>query len=285
MAPWTILKRSVKKFLEDRCPELAASIAFFGALSLAPVLLVMLWVFDHLPAASRQDVIDQVTATVGAQAGQVVQAISTSGEGPGTRSLAGWVSLVVLLVSSSGAFLQLQAAMNRVWDVEIQRGRGVKGYLRKRALSFLIVLSLGVLLLASLVVSAGIALLSRNADLPLGAGGWLWQGLDLVVSTALIALAFAIIFKYLPDTRCEWPDVWWGAAVTAILFSAGKIAMGLYLGKATVTSRYGAAGSAIALLLWLWVGAIIVLFGAELTQSRAAQHHRPIEPAEYAVHE
>src|SRR5262249_13343958 len=173
------------------------------------------------------------------------------------------------LVGASGVFGELQAALNRIWDVPPTPRHPLHDVIRTRLLSFGLALSVGFLLLVSLIVSASLAALGGYFDALLPSEAWLLELLNFSVSFAGISLLFALLFKYVPDARVTWRDVWTGAIATALLFTLGKALIGLYLGKAAVGSAYGAAGSLIVVIVWVYYSAMIFLFGAEFTHARA----------------
>jgi membrane protein len=188
------------------------------------------------------------------------------------------IALATLLFGASGLFAQLQDALNTVWDVEPTPGRGLLGAVRDRFLSFTMVLGVGFLLLVSLVLAAALQAVQAFAQ------GWVrgmapvFQAVGFVLDLGLTALLFAMLFKFLPDVKLRWSDVWRGALATAALFTAGKFALGAYIGRGAVGSAYGAAGSLAIVLIWVYYSAQILLFGAELTQVWARQHGSWVEP-------
>ena len=250
-------------------PEPGRALAFYTALSLAPLLVILLRIASMLGESTQQRLVEQIQGVVGPQAGQTIKGIiESASQQPGWGSVAGIISLVVLLFSASGVFAQLQASLNAIWDVEAKPSAGVWGWLRKRLVSAGMVMALAFVLLVSLVVSAAINML-------LPGGGRLWDLVNLAVSLGVFVLLFAIIFKYLPDVRVQWQDVWVGAAVTAVLFALGKTLIGMYLGRSSVASPYGAAGSLLILLLWVYYSSVLVFIGAEFTQVQAKVRGKP----------
>jgi YihY family inner membrane protein len=193
------------------------------------------------------------------------------------------VGLATLAWSASSVFAQLQEALNTIWEVEPKPGAGLLGTVRRRVLSMTMVLGIGFLLLVSLVLSAGLAALGRFFGGLLPGAEALWQVVEFAVSFGVVTLLFAAIYKVLPDAEIRWGDVWVGAAATALLFALGKLLIGLYLGHASVGSTYGAAGSLLVLLVWIYYSAQILFFGAEFTQAYARRYGSRIVPAEGAV--
>jgi membrane protein len=278
MHAWSILRRGVQEFVDDDATTLAGALAFYTALALAPLVLIVIKVAGILDPQAQQHVIDQIGGFVGAEAGKSVAAVIQAAErNQRTGTVAAVLGLATLAFSATGVFGQLQSSLNRIWDVRAKPAHGVWiwTWLRKRVLSFGMLLSIAFLLLVSLVISAGLsAVFSRET--------WAWGAVNAVVSLALFTALFALMFRYLPDVRIEWRDVWTGAAVTAVLFSIGRFAIALYLGQSAVSSAYGAAGSLVVLLLWVYYSGMVFFFGAEITEAYAHERQRPIVPDETA---
>ena len=192
------------------------------------------------------------------------------------------ISVVILLIGASGVFAQLQSALNTVWNVKAKPNGGIWQFIRKRLLSFGMVLAIGFLLLVSLLVSAFLSGISKLEINLLPGLTPLWQLVNFAISFGFISLLFALIYKYLPDVKIRWKDVWVGAIITALLFTLGKFAIGFYLGRGSLGSSYGAAGSLIVFLAWVFYSAQILLFGAEFTQVYARKYGRKICPNRHA---
>lgn len=257
----------MKGFSADRCPMAAAALAFFGSVSLAPVLIVALWVFDLLQPEMRQRVIQEIGTAVGGKAGEYIVSLAESVKAPATDSPAGWIAMAFIVIAAMAAFLQLEKAMNTVWKSPHVGGRHIWRLLRRRLLSLLMLVTLAALLGLAIALSASVMVTIHYFGLELA--GWFLEALDFAVGVGLLTLAFMLVFKLLPEARVVWADAAWGGLLTAVLFNGGKILIGLYLARATTASRYGAAGSVVALLLWLYFEAMFVLFGAEWTRARA----------------
>ena len=283
---WTQLRDAAKGLTRDDVLMLSAALAYYTSLSLAPLVLLLLWLASFLGESTTDRLVSEAVDVVGPQAGEAVRTVIANAESePSLGSIAGIVGLVTLAFGASGVFAQLQKALNHVWNVKPRPGRkGIVRWLRKRLLSFGMILAFGFLLLVSLALSTGLAMLGDTVAGSLPGSQYLWQALNMAISFGVVTLLFAAMFKFLPDARIELRDVWIGAAVTALLFSLGKIAIGFYLGRSSVGSAYGAAGSLIVLLVWVYYSATIFFFGAELTQVHARAHHR-VEPEEHAVWE
>src|SRR5207248_6387458 len=234
-------------------------------------------------AAAEGQLVTEIQDLVGPQGAQAIQTLLVNAQQPTTGVLATLVSVVVLLLGATGVFSELQDALNIVWEVQAQRASGVWAAIKDRFFSFVMVLTIGFLLLVSLVASAALTALSHFASglLP-GSGRWLHVA-DFGVSFAVITLLFAMLYKVLPDARVAWRDVWVGAAVTALLFTVGKFLIGLYLGSSSIGSAYGAAGSLAVFLVWVYYSAQILFLGAEFTQVYAQRRGRPIVPKGNAV--
>jgi membrane protein len=215
---------------------------------------------------------------LGPQAAEAIQGMLQSAGKTGAGIVATAVGVGTLLLGASGAFAQLQDALNTIWEVKPKAGRGVRGMLRDRFLSFSLVLAIGFLLLVSLVLSAALAAVGKYLAGILPVSSALMQGLNFALSFAVTTFLFALIFKVLPDVRIRWRDVWIGAAVTALLFSVGRFLIGLYLGRSSVSSAYGAAGSLVVLLVWIYYSAQILLLGAEFTQVYASKFGNGMTP-------
>jgi membrane protein len=281
---WSILVDTIKSWLEDKVPRLGAALAYYSVFSIAPLLIIVIavagFVFGNEAAQGR--IVHEIKDTLGSATAQAIQAMIANSRQTGKGLLAAVVGLVVLLVGASGVFGQLQDALNTIWKVAPRPGRGIRGILRDRFLSFTMVLATGFLLLVSLAITAALAALAEwTSALP--GEFYVWQVVNSAVSLALITLLFAFIFKVLPDVKIGLGDVWIGAAVTALLFVIGKHLIGVYLARSSVTSVFGAAGSLVVLLLWVYFSSQILLFGAEFTKAYATRHGRQIMPTENAI--
>src|SRR5262249_12568754 len=234
-------------------------------------------------AAAEGRLVTEIQDLVGPQGAQAIQTLLVNAQEPTTGVLATLVSVVVLLAGATGVFSALQDALNIVWEVEAQRPSGVWAAIKDRFFSFVMVLTIGFLLLVSLVASAALTALSHFAgELLPHSGRWL-RVADFGVSVAVITLLFAMLYKVLPDARVAWRDVWVGAAVTAPPFTFGKFLIGLSLGSSSIGSAYGAAGSLAVFLVWVYYSAQILFLGAEFTQVYAQRRGRPIVPKANAV--
>ena len=281
---WELLKETYKSWDEDRAPRLAAALAYYTIFALAPLLIIAIAVaalfFDE--AQVRQNMLSQVGELVGQNARQAIEAMIEGARKPTAGLIATAIGVVTLLVAAGGLFGQLQDALNTIWEVQPKPGRGIWGILRDRVLSFAMVLGAGLLLLASLIIGTVLSAAGRFMG-DAGYQAWLWQTINLAVSFGITTVLFAMLFKILPDAKVRWRDVWIGAAATAALFSLGRFLIGWYLGQAATESTYGAAGSLVALLIWIYYSTQILFLGAEFTQVYARAHGSEIEPTKNAV--
>jgi membrane protein len=280
-----MLRATFNSSMEDNALRLSAALAYYSIFSIAPLLVIAISMAGLVlgEEAVRGHLEPQLAGYLGAPAAQGVQALVKSASKPSEGWLGTAVGFGTLLLGASGVFGQLKDALNTIWEVKPRGGAGVRGFVRDRLLSFGMVLVIGFLLLTSLVLSTTIAALSgyieRLVGIPPVVGGLM----TFAVSLSIVTLLFAFIFKVLPDARIEWRSVWIGAAVTALLFEIGKWGLGLYLGRESTASGFGAAGSVIVVLLWVYYASCILLFGAEFTQVYARETGHRILPAENAV--
>lgn len=271
----SLLKHAVQEFQDDNATRLAAALAYHTALSLAPLLLVVVALAGLLFSREMtlRFLLDEVSGLIGKDGAELIRSILQQPNQEERSILAAAVGTATLLLGATGVFNHLHKALNEIWDVpEEQKPQGIIGMLRARLFSFGIVLSVGFLLLVSLVVSAALSALDEVVYNIAPSIQFLLIGVNFAVSFLLISLLFAAIYKLLPDTDIAWQDVWVGAGITGILFAIGKFAIGLYLGNSSVGSAYGAAGSFVVLLVWIYYSAQIFFFGAELTQAYANRY-------------
>jgi membrane protein len=268
VAAWPLLKRTFKEWNEDNAPRLAAALAYYTIFSLAPVLVIVVAVAGLAFGAEevRGALVEQMRGMLGDSGGELVLGMLEAASKPKDSILAMTLALATLLFGASGLFAQLQDALNTVWEVKPKAGRGVVGVLKDRFLSFTMVVGVGFLLLVSLVLSAALQAVQTFAEGRVAQLAPAFQVAGTLLSLALTTLLFAMLFKFLPDVKLKWSDVWTGALATALLFTLGKYALGAYIGRGAVGSAYGAAGSLAIVLIWVYYSAQILLFGAELTQ-------------------
>jgi membrane protein len=285
-SPVQLIKDTFSDWSEDKAPRLAASLAYYTAFALAPLLVIAIAVagfFFGREAATNQ-IGQQVSGLLGETAGNAVNGmVQAASNNQGAGIVATVIGIVTLLFAASGVFGQLQDALNTIWEVQPKPGQGIIATLKNRFFSFAMVLGVGFLLLVSLVISAALGALGGAVAGDQFGQTLIWKAINFVVSFGITTLLFALIFKVLPDAKVQWRDVWIGAVVTALLFTIGKAALGWYLGRPGTTSTFGAAGSFVALLLWVYYTAQILFLGAEFTQVYAKAFGSRIEPAENAV--
>ncbi len=284
---WSLLRQTFAEWQRDKVSRLAAALAYYTTFSLAPVLVIVIAIASFLFEQSTvQDrIIEQLQGLLGENGAALVQEMLTNAQSQEGGIWATIISLVLLIVGASGLFIQLQDALNTVWNVVPRPDGGIGKLVRDRLLSFGMVLVIGFLLMVSLLLSAALAGISGMLGGGSGLVGWDigWQLLNTVGSLGVITLLFGLIYKILPDATIAWSDIWVGAALTAVLFTIGKALIGFYLGNSSVASAYGAAGSFVVLLLWIYYSAQILLFGAEFTQVYANRFGSHIEPDEHAT--
>lgn len=282
-----LLLTTARETMDDDVPTMAAAIAYSTIFALPPLLVLIVGLAGAVfgPDAVQEALLGEAGTLVGPGAEEAVEAMIANAGDLGTGLGAKIVGLLTLVVGATGAFGQLQKALNRAWEVEPAPGGGLRALLMKRVLSFGLVLTIAFLLLVSLAVSAALAAVGDAASAVATDtfAAPLMGVLNAVVSLGVIALLFAMMFKLLPDAEIAWRDVAVGAAVTALLFTVGKLLIGLYLGRADPGSAFGAAGSVVLILLWIYYSSLIVLVGAEFTQAWAVQVGEGVQPSDGAV--
>ena len=278
-----ILRKTVRDFGADDCMSSAAALSYYTVFSLPALLVLILMIVGSVmdPADVRGGLARQIEALMGAGAATEVRSLLEQAERPGGGPLPTLLGILAVLFGATGAVIQLQATLDRVWGVQVER-RGIRGFLLKRVFSLAMILALAFFLLVSLLVSAALSAFGGRLE-QFGIPAALLLALNFVVSFAVITLIFAAMFKILPDARTAWRDVWIGAGFTAALFMAGKFLIGFYLGKSNPGEAYGAAGSLALLLVWIYYSSIIVLFGAEFTETWAERRGEGVEPEAGAV--
>jgi membrane protein len=261
-----LLMRAVTGWMDDRAMRLAASLSFFTMLSLGPLLLITLQVVGLLlgPEAATGQLEGYLRQMVGPRGAEVLQEVIAEAGRDETGPLATVISLGILVFTASYVFAELQDAMNTIWNVKTAEGWAVWRMVRNRLVAFAMVLSLAFLLLVSLVISTILAAIAAHF---LPEPGRIAQAVDVLVSLLVISGVFATLFKFIPDVKIRWRDVWPGALLTGVAFTVGQLLLALYLGRAIAVSFFGAAGSLVALLLWVYYSAMVVFFGAEFTKS------------------
>ena len=264
-----LFKRALEGWWNDNVPRLGASLAYYTLFALAPILIVAITIAGFVFGAEvvQRHVTTEIGGLVGKQGGEAVQAMLRGANQRGNDVLATGVGLVTFFIGSTGAFLELQTALNAIWRVKPKPDAGIKDMLLQRLLSFGLVIGVGFVLLVSLLVSAALTALNQYLGGLVPEITVVWQGVNTLVSLGVTTLLFAMIYQFLPDVDLKLRHVWVGALVTAGLFNIGKYLIGLYLGTSGVASAYGAAGSVVVLLVWVYYSAQIVLLGAEFTRA------------------
>lgn len=285
-----VLKVTVREFMRDDCPRMAAALSYYTVFSLPALLIVVLLITGVFtdPADVRDQIHHQLQYLVGAEAADQVHAILENVDRPGSGNVPTvLVSLGALLFAATGAFAQLQGAMNRAWGVEPdpERGGVVRNFLMKRVLSFGMILGIALLLLASIVAQMVVTWFADlvAALLPDLVTGFALSSLSLGLSLIAATLLFGVIFHVVPDARVHWRDAWKGALATGTLFILGNVLLGYYLSRSSWTDAFGAAGSLVLILVWMYYSSMIFLFGAELTQVLARRRGEEIRPSRGAV--
>jgi len=266
-----VLAESLKGWIAHRAGSKGAALAFYTLFSMAPILILAIAAAGYFfgAASAQGEIMAQVEGLVGANGARTIQALLGGARDPGSGLVATLIAAVLLLVGAASVFVELKASLDEIWGMAPPKGRAVIAFLRARLHSFAMVLVLAFLLLVSLVLSAALAVVERYA-------GGIWSGsyrifamLSSTITFAAIASLFAVIYKVLPEAPLSWRDVWIGAVFTAILFTLGKYVIGVYLGRGAVASSFGAAGSIVALLLWVYYSAQLFFLGAEFTRQYA----------------
>jgi membrane protein len=281
---WNVLRDTVKDFLEDNALRLSAALAYYSIFSLAPLLIIIIALAGFFLDEStvRQQVHNQLSGLLGSQSTQTVESMLAARK-VGSTTLATILGVGALLLGASGLFGQLQDALNTVWEVKAKPGRsGLWALVRDRFLSLTMVLGLGFLLLISMVLTTAVEAMATGVGRMFPVPDAVIVGLSLIVSFLVVTALFMLIFKVLPDVRVPWKVAWIGGLATAVLFTIGKWGLGYYLGRESTASAYGAAGSVVILLLWIYYSSVILLFGAEFTQIYATKKGLPLQPSEYA---
>jgi membrane protein len=275
---------AMRAWWDDDAPRLGASLAYYTLFAIAPVLLVATAIVGMVfgPGTVRGEIVGQLDQLIGGEGARAVQGLLEGASQRRAGRLATVLGIVTFVIAATGAFLELQAALNTIWRVKPKSGANLRVLLVDRLRSFGLVVAIGFLLMVSLAVTAALAALSgwlarRSPNIPL-----LWGGVNVIVSVAVSTALFTLLYRFLPDVRLHWRDVGTGAFVTAVLFTIGQQLIGLYLGQSSVASTYGAAGSVMILLLWVYYSCQILLLGAEFTRVYAQRIGRRPQPEPFA---
>ena len=277
---FVVLRDAAEGFIDHGDLTLAASIAYYTALSLAPLLVLGLWLVASISPGAQNEFIEQIGVLGGSEARAATQLIvDNASANPSVGSLAGVVGIVLLILSATAVFSQLQTALNAIWRVDVKAGQQpinmVWGWVRRRLLSIGILAAIVFVLIVSLSVDAVLGMVLRHA-------GAVWEVVNQFAALVIFALLFAALFKFLPDARLSWRDTWLGAALTSVLFAVGKYAIGAYTASSGLAGAYGPAGSLAVLLVWVYYSATIFLFGAEIVQVMLLSRRGTRKPQPYA---
>jgi membrane protein len=269
-----LLRQAGAAWFADNAPRIGAALAFYTLFSLAPVLIVAVSVagFVFGEKAAQGEIVRQFQGLMGTQGATAIETIIQSTNRPALGVFATTLGLLAILVGASGAFNELQDALNMIWKVDSRTRSFWTIISRQRLFSLGLVVATGFLLLTSLVVSAALSAAERFVSNVLPISAILLESINFVFSFGVITILFVFILKFIPDASIAWRDVWMGAAVTSLLFTIGKVAIGFYLGHSALTSAYGAAASLVIFLIWIYYSAQILLFGAELTHVYALKY-------------
>lgn len=265
---------TVAQWSDDRASRLAAALAYYALLSMAPLLVVTVLVMGLFFGADdgRARAISALASVVGPQGSVALQTLAASAQRDQSSALGSVIAVLIALFGASGVFVELQASLNLIWEVPDRRGPMLVSYALERFWSFVMVLVAAALLLLSVISSAVLSIVAEFFQNVLPGGHVLWQWLNFAISLGILTLLFALVFRVVPDTAIRWSDVWLGSFLTALLFVVGNLLLGVYLGKSGVTSSFGGAGSVVALVIWVYYSAQIVFFGAEFTEVYAHRH-------------
>jgi membrane protein len=286
VSTWTILKKTASSFVDDDSFSSASSIAFSTIFSLPAILIIALTVATAFYERNvvQEELIRQIGHMVGQQSAKEIEDIIVHAALDSTSTFAKIIGALTLAVSATAIFLSLQTSLNKIWGIKPKPQRGWVKFIVNRLISLAMVISLGFVLLVSLLLDAVLVVFQDIVarylkDVTL----YLVNGINLVISLGFVMFIFGMIFKVLPDARIRWRDVWVGSLVTTILFTGGKYLIGIYLGNSSLNSTYGAAGSLVIILVWVYYSTLIVLFGAELTSVYAKEQGAEIKPYSNAV--
>jgi len=277
-----LLKDTFNNWTAHKAPRMGASVAFYSLLSFAPLLVLIAAVIALVftKDTAHKDLVDQARQMMGTRGADIVNSLLANAQKPSSGIVASVIAFLTLLFGASGVFIELRDALNTIWDAKPQTNGGWKGMLKDRLFSFGMVLSVGFLLLVSLILSTALAFIGTFFEQVVPIPPGVLEAVNFLVSFAVITVLFALMFKFVPAAHIEWRDVLIGAIGTALLFTIGKFLLGLYLGKASVGSAYGAAGSLVAVIVWVYYSAQIFFFGAEFTRVYSDAHAHSNQPTQ-----
>ncbi len=288
-AIWTFISTLVDRVSEDRVPRMAAAISYYTIFALAPVLVIVIWLLGLIygPEAARGEIVGRIQGLIGVTGANLVQTVLQNAGRERSGIIPTVLGFATLVIASTGVFVEIQDSLNNIWGVAPKPGQPIISLLRTRFTSFVMVLSVGFVLLASLVASSVVSAIGGFVEhrVPIlsDVALTLLRAADFILPLLVIILMFALIYRVLPDVEIAWRDVWVGAILTSVLFTIGKYLIGLYLGQSGLTSTYGAAGSLVVLLVWVYFSSLIFLVGAEITQMYANHYGARVRPSPYAI--
>ncbi|AFY44875.1 YihY/virulence factor BrkB family protein [Nostoc sp. PCC 7107] len=280
-----LFQETFQEWSEDKASRLAAALAYYTIFSIAPLLIIVIAIAGAVfgEEAARGEIVRQIQGLVGRDGAEFIEIAIRNASQPKTGAIASIISILLLLLGATGLFTELQDALNTIWEVQPKPGRAMKNVVRQRALSFAMILGIGFLLLVTLVISTGLTAVVGYFSNLLPGVDILWRILNFLLSFTISTLLFGLIFKVLPDVKITWNDVLIGAVITSLLFSLGRYLLGQYLGNNSFGSTYGAAGSLVVILAWVYYAAQILFFGAEFTQVYARRYGSGIRPTRNAI--
>lgn len=282
---FSLMKQTLKSWSDDNIMFVSAALAYYTTFSLAPLIVISIAIagFFFGKEAVQSELLAQISATLGAASESQIKVMIAKAMSPATSILTQIIGVIVLIFGASGVFGALQTGLNIVWQVKLKSDRGIVKTIKDRFLSFTMVLGVSFLLLVSMVITVLISAASNLLNNYITGGDFIAMALNFVVSTAMITVLFAMLFKYLPDAKIRWSDVWLGSFLTTLLFTLGKFLLGIYLKFADIGSDFGAASSLILILVWFFYTAQIFFLGAEFTKTYTSCRGRPIIPAKDAL--
>lgn len=276
-----IFKQSASEWSAHQAQTLGAALAFYTIFSIAPLFLIAVAMAGLLygEEAARHQLFGQLYEMIGRQGAQAIEAVIAAANRPKAGAWATITAAITLIVGAMSVFVQLQISLNTIWNVRPKPGRGIRYFIKVRIISFAMIVGIGFLLLVSLVINTALAALGKLVSGYFPEQQTIWHGLDFLISLGVITVLFAMLFKVMPDVRVAWRDVWTGSILTAVFFNIGKFLLGFYLGRSSFASAYGAAGSLVIILMWVYYSSQIVFFGAEFTRIYAATCGSHVRPA------
>ncbi|MBU7585966.1 MAG: YihY/virulence factor BrkB family protein [Nostoc sp. TH1S01] len=280
-----LFEETFQEWSEDKASRLAAALAYYTIFSIAPLLIIVIAIAGAVfgEEAARGEIVRQIQGLVGRDGAEFIEIAIRNASQPKTGAIASIISILLLLLGATGLFTELQDALNTIWEVQPKPGRAMKNVVRQRALSFAMILGIGFLLLVTLVISTALTAIVGYFSNLLPGVDIIWRILNFLLSFTITTLLFGLIFKVLPDAKITWNDVLIGAIITSLLFSLGRYLLGQYLGNSSFGSTYGAAGSLVVILAWVYYAAQILFFGAEFTQVYARRYGSGIRPTRHAI--